>query len=549
MTGRTGKLNIHSALISYLLVGIVLPVCLFGTGLTLIYNRTLKEHAYEAACQAAETSAVQMDSLISGISYTASYIISNDEVLEKIRYIRADPTSAESMWGREFLIKYMRSLGNVALYSYNPDISIIMPNGVVVGSDYIRYMEPEETKSLFSLSAFEGKFSVWHDPLESAPGSDLVSYWLIQDHHETAALLRILIPETPLWDLLANHPLLQHRLEIHCRGERICFKEFDGSTDQAKSIEYTQFLRNWNMTLKVIIPSEVVEGNLANQLLLFLVFFMLLLLLLFIMILHISSRISHPIRHVVTQIRRLQQGDTSPSPVQESYQEIQLLSATLNELALRIDGLIQEAAREARQKEQNYYETLMAQINPHFLYNTLNSIKWLAIINGNSAVAEMLVKLGNNLRYSFDQKSADITVEKELVFLEDYFALLQMRFGNGITFSREVPQELLYERIPRFCIQPFLENAVFHGFDGTTEGQILLTAAREEETLVFRLRDNGRGMTPEAARACLEGQPSSGLGIRNVQQRIRLLFGPQFGLEIQSRPGAGCTVIIRLPMQ
>ena len=237
----------------------------------------------------------------------------------------------------------------------------------------------------------------------------------------------------------------------------------------------------------------------------------------------------------------------------DSYQEIHSLSENLNELALRIDGLVEKAAQEAKQKEQIYYETLMAQINPHFLYNTLNGIKWMAVINGNSAVADMLIKLGNNLRYSFDHKSTYITVEKELAFLKDYFALLQMRFGSGIIFLTDIPQELLYEPIPRFCIQPFIENAMSHGFEGMSEGEIILSAAQENDTLVFRVQDNGAGMEPEKAQALLQGQgesaTSTGLGVWNVQQRIQLLYGPRFGLEIQSRPGQGCTVTIRLPMQ
>lgn len=546
------KLNIRNALISYLLLGIVLPVCLFGVFFTLVMSHTLKKNAYSAAKQAMETSSVQMDSLISGISYTASYIISNSSVLKNIQAIETDPVSANAMWGREFLIRYMRGLSNVALYAYNPDVSIITTSGVVVGVDYIQYLGQSEISRLFSNTVFGDNFSIWHDPLRDAVSADLVSYWTIRDHGDMIALLRISIPESPLWDLLANHTLLQHHLEVHYRDEPICIKNFDSGA-YANPVVYSLFLRNWNMTLEVTVPAAAVEKDLAGQVFLLAVFLLLLLLLLLTIILRVSDQISKPICRIVTQMRHLQEGDTSLSPIPESYREVRLLSETLNELAIRIDGLIQKAAQEATRREQIYYETLMAQINPHFLYNTLNSIKWMAIINGNSAVAEMLVKLGNNLRYSFDSKSSYVTVEKELMFLKDYFALLQMRFGNGITFIADIPPELLRERIPRFCIQPFIENAVSHGFDGTTQGKIILTAAESEDQLIFKVIDNGVGMDPEIVRAQLEelgkSATSTGLGIRNVQQRIQLLFGPRFGLKIQSQPGAGCTVIIRLPMQ
>lgn len=553
MGRRTSKLNIRSALISYLLLGIVLPVCLFGACFTLLMNHALKKNAYEAAEQAVETSAVQVDNLISGISYTASYIIGSSDVLNKVQIIETDPSSADAMWARESLIKYVRSLGNIALYAYNPDVSIIMTNGIVIGADSIHYLDQAEVDRLFAQPVFDGSFSVWREPLSDAVASDLVSYWTIRNRGEIAALLRISIPERSLWDNLANHTLLQHHLVIQYRGSPICVKEFDDSSGYAAPVVYSIFLRNWNMTLEATIPTSVVEQDLAPQAFLFLLFLLLLLLLLFVIIMQVSKQISRPIEQIVMQMRRLQEGDTSPSPVLESYQEIRSLSETLNELAERIDSLIQKAALEASQREQIYYETLMAQINPHFLYNTLNSIKWMAIINGNTAVAEMLGKLGNNLRYSFDRKSSYVTVEKELAFLNDYFALLQMRFGNGITFRTDLPQALMHEVIPRFCIQPFIENAVSHGFEEITEGEILLTAVQDGNDLVFTVRDDGAGMEEETARAQLEGHggsaSSAGLGIRNVQERIQLLFGPQYGLEIHSSPGAGCTVIIRLPMQ
>lgn len=267
----------------------------------------------------------------------------------------------------------------------------------------------------------------------------------------------------------------------------------------------------------------------------------------------ISSRITVPIRELEKSVNALESGNLDVEVYQGGSYEIRHLGRSIGEMARQIKVLMQDIVAEHESKRKSEFDTLQSQINPHFLYNTLNGIKWMAVINGNSAVADMLIKLGNNLRYSFDHKSTYITVEKELAFLKDYFALLQMRFGSGIIFLTDIPQELLYEPIPRFCIQPFIENAMSHGFEGMSEGEIILSAAQENDTLVFRVQDNGAGMEPEKAQALLQGQgesaTSTGLGVWNVQQRIQLLYGPRFGLEIQSRPGQGCTVTIRLPMQ
>ena len=190
MRRRDSKLTISNALIFYLFMGIVLPVCLFGMCFTLVMNHTLRKNAHEAAEQAVETSAVQVDNLISGISYTASYIIGSSDVLEKVQTIEADPTSADAMWAREYLIKCVRSLGNIALYAYNPDVSIITTNGIVVGVDYIHYLDQEDVDELFALPVFDDSFSVWHEPQSDVVTADLVSYWTIRTRGEIAALLR-----------------------------------------------------------------------------------------------------------------------------------------------------------------------------------------------------------------------------------------------------------------------------------------------------------------------------------------------------------------------
>ena len=354
MRRRDSKLTISNALIFYLFMGIVLPVCLFGMCFTLVMNHTLRKNAHEAAEQAVETSAVQVDNLISGISYTASYIIGSSDVLEKVQTIEADPTSADAMWAREYLIKCVRSLGNIALYAYNPDVSIITTNGIVVGVDYIHYLDQEDVDELFALPVFDDSFSVWHEPQSDAVTADLVSYWTIRTRGEIAALLRISIPEHALWDNLANHALLQHHLELQYQGNIICVKEFDNSAEYADPMDYSTFLRNWNMTFVATMPTAIVESDLVRQVLLFLLFFLLLLALLFIIIIRVARQISHPIEQIDSQMCRLQKGDTSLSPVLDSYQEIHSLSENLNELALRIDGLVEKAAQSIVTKIGDY---------------------------------------------------------------------------------------------------------------------------------------------------------------------------------------------------
>ncbi len=199
-------------------------------------------------------------------------------------------------------------------------------------------------------------------------------------------------------------------------------------------------------------------------------------------------------------------------------------------MAVHIDELIKDVREESRLREKLYYESLMAQINPHFLYNSLNSIKWISTLNGNTLAADMLGKLGNILHYSFDSNQYSISVGKEIAFLNDYVAMLQLRYGNSIDFSVDIDPSLCSATIPRFCLQPLIENAFMHGLFSRPDGRITLCAAVEGNQLTLTVADDGVGMDEQTAALALSGDhgrkiSGTGIGLPNVHNRIQLLYG------------------------
>lgn len=184
---------------------------------------------------------------------------------------------------------------------------------------------------------------------------------------------------------------------------------------------------------------------------------------------------------------------------------------------------------------------LQSQINPHFLYNTLDSIYCVAMIHGDDQIGEMILALSNNFKLALNRGEKYISVENSVRGVEEYMKLQNMRYNNRFDLQIQVDPEMMPQRIITFILQPFVENSVYHGLEPKIgKGKVRLSGVRKEGSLVFQIIDDGVGI---ADLSKLE----SGYGIRNVKERIQLNYGPQYGVEFASTPGEGTTVTITIP--
>lgn len=543
------RLTIRWALLSFLIMGVIVPVVIFASIFTNNLNNHLQAIEYESAQLTIANNVHQLESVVESVSYTAAYICTNDEVISYLNTMAAAPGSADAVFARENLIKYIRNLSNATMYALNPDISVITRGGSVTGFERINKISGVE--DFFNNQSFLQNQAVWYDVLNPGVTGDLNATWPIFGKGRIIALLQIKIPQRFFWDKMTNHPLLQYRQEIFNNETLICINNSSINIEPENAAVFEEPIKSWGMKLVVTVPRQILSDEVNKQNIVFLSYFVILILFLFVMINIVSDYMGVPINFLTKQMQKLQKGDFSISPAPFSFKDINLLSENLNEVSQRISSLMNTASEQAALKEKMHYEALMAQINPHFLYNTLNSIKWISTINGNSLAADMLSKLGGILHYSFGKKGDFIALKEELHFLDDYVALMQVRYGNNITYITEVPDELLDCQILRFCLQPIVENAIMHGNFSFSKGRIAVSAIRKENLLILSIEDNGVGMSQEAAEQLLskknESVNSTGIGIWNIQQRIRILFGDPYGLKIRSGPNQGCRVDITLP--
>lgn len=230
--------------------------------------------------------------------------------------------------------------------------------------------------------------------------------------------------------------------------------------------------------------------------------------------------------------------------------EVQNLSDSFGHMVGRIQRLMNTVREEEIVLRKTELKALQAQINPHFLYNTLDSIAWMCERGKNADAVQMVHALARLFRISISRGHELIPIEKELQHAEAYLQIQKYRYKNQFTYHFTVDEDCVHCLCNKITLQPIIENAIVHGLDlMVDDGHIEITVRPDGDDILLIVSDDGIGMEPEQVAALLQNEPSdrTGIGIKNVNDRLRIYFGPGYGLSIESAPYAGTTVTIRTP--
>lgn len=234
------------------------------------------------------------------------------------------------------------------------------------------------------------------------------------------------------------------------------------------------------------------------------------------------------------------------------YTEINILSEKVNFLLVKIQMLLEGIRQKEQQKRRMELGFLQAQIRPHFMYNTLFSIKCMVDMNRNREAAEMLGSFIQLLRSMLSNPNEMVTVREEFDTLREYGEILKFRYSSAFDLILECGEDAENKKLPKLLIQPLVENAVFHGMElKKEEGMIIVLARIQEENLVITVEDNGVGIAPEILERINRGENVSEkaqIGVQNVKERIQLNFGVNYGMHIESRQWKGTKITLTLPV-
>lgn len=266
----------------------------------------------------------------------------------------------------------------------------------------------------------------------------------------------------------------------------------------------------------------------------------------------LSSMITKPIKALVKSMKKVEQGQFENVTLQTvGHNEISALTNSFNIMTEEIHHLMIQNMEEQEQKRKSELMALQSQINPHFLYNTLDSIIWMAEGGKNREVVLMTSSLAKLLRQSISNEDEIVTIASEVEYTRSYLTIQKMRYQDRLEFSIDVDPDILDLKIVKLVLQPLVENAIYHGIKyKETKGMIWVTGRNLGSIIVIRVEDNGIGMTEEQLARIFEkktSRKSNGVGAGNVNKRLRLYYGPEYGLTYESQLNVGTTVTIRIP--
>lgn len=272
-------------------------------------------------------------------------------------------------------------------------------------------------------------------------------------------------------------------------------------------------------------------------------------------ILYFAKQINHSVNEVVEGMQEIQEGNLEVVLPIRSHDEFGLIADNFNQMTDRVNALIEEVKAAVAQQKNAEIQALEAQINPHFLYNTLDSINWMAIEKGEYEISKMLRDLGIILRYSIGRSNGMVRAEEAADWLEKYIGLQKMRFDNVFEYTITLEEAARDCMLHKLLLQPFVENAIIHGLKELEGGgmlQVSFALSQDGTFLHIVIEDNGAGMPREMAqrfndRAWAVGQEGGGIGLHNAFARMHMYYGEKAAWKVTGMENMGTVVMLRLP--
>ncbi|MBS5228360.1 MAG: histidine kinase [Subdoligranulum sp.] len=435
--------------------------------------------------------------------------------------------------------QYKELLADIDRVSFNDSLQYVGPNNLVLGRKIYRYTTALEpigyilvyinaqllSDQIFSGIDFGSDSTVF---LMSSPGTILVS--------NNSAQLPNGSP--------SDERLYTRLIESRASNESL----FNVDENEAPYLAVYNYNPDYDCYFVATVPNSYIQnetrGITTNLAILSLILFIAS----FAVTLLVYYSIVLPIKHIISCCNVISDEDLDKAIDDQSPDEVGFLARTLDALILELKEMSRQWQKDQTRKRELELESLRYQINPHFLFNTLNSLKWVASLNEVPVLYNGIESLSVLLQSTLIKSEEFIPLKEEIKNLSHYFSIQKIRYGDCFDDVYNIDERLRDYQVPRFILQPLAENAVLHGTHGGEQIVRITISAHIQgsETIVIAVQDDGKGFDMHNA---VLGEHFSGIGISNVDERLRLYYGNEYGLSIESRPGLGTTCWIRLPFE
>lgn len=568
---------------------VILPMLFLPIITTLIYGNILERKVNDSTQQSLAQIANNLDGIIDSM-VTSSEILCNDKGLINILIGREHAHEWEKFYEWMDVQNKMQSILDTTLNQYNASVTLVSLNGIVYSTSKeisnLTYKEIIKQSWFKQTTEMDGHI-LWFGPAGQYAGlaeEDNFSYIamtrLVKDYinGSCGVLIISLYPEAKKGKLFTTGSQ-ERNIKIFLlndknivilandkgmTGNNIGNKSFVHKLNGARGsitdvIENNKTIINYysiskpNWKIVQLIPYDFLLKE-TKQLQWYNIIVNLLFMAALILVsIFISWNIANPLHKLSQLMVEVPQGNFNVRISVKGNNEIARLGRSFNVMVEGMEKLINELHEVYETREKLRLEALRAQINPHFLLNTLNSIKWMGVVHGEAKSSQMIAALSSlmgAILYSDDEL---IPLSDEIKYLESYITLQKMRFGDKFDIRFAVPEDLLDFKIPGLLLQPMVENSIIHGFEEIDSGGLIIVSGiRKEDEVIIEVCDNGKGISSKINEGLLNA-PNRGkgrfsnIGLKNVNDRILYRYGSKYGLKIISGEGEGTTIQLRLP--
>ncbi|WP_199613893.1 cache domain-containing sensor histidine kinase [Paenibacillus alkalitolerans] len=547
---------------------IVLVVCIASLAAFHVFAGIYEHRIYTEAAEVLNLSSSAIDSELSEIEKWSFQMSTDARIQDYLAFIRGNDTIYELFRVRENL--FNRMLYFMEQEKYISSLQIMDSQGTVLTT--VTFGIQDQGLDLERIAKEAGGSNVWLAGREDS--QKLISirqirgmenlnlshygvlvFWIdmetLVDQFLDLSADKLFVIAQNDQIVFSNNPELDETEFINSQGKNgFEIREIHG---KKYLISYLTSEHHDGLSYYNILPYEVISrqtGQLRTQMILFFI-------VLFLLVLPISRMAAHsitkPLVSLTEKIKQVQRGNFENTDTLQStpnMDEIGQLHRNFRIMLEKINELFKENYQKQLIIQETEYKALQAQINPHFLYNTLDTINWMAKINKQHQIAETVEALGNMLRSVISKKEPLIPILEELNILNDYVTIQKNRFDDRLDFRLNVDQEINLCFIPKLTLQPVVENAIQHGLEAVRGVcRIEVVAERVGEHIEIVVSDNGPGMDAQKLEDLRMGKVVSkktGIGLKNIDDRIKLMFGEKYGIRISSEPGKGTSVTILL---
>ncbi|WP_243238670.1 sensor histidine kinase [Romboutsia sp. 1001713B170207_170306_H8] len=581
VTKEMGKIHILNKSITFKLFLLMFTFTLLIVGLIVTWiisdtNQMTKKEMYEMRNQVLSEISNNISILLSNVETIGNNIVVDSELIDILDVPKEQLPKDKYLKNK--MDSYVEGLLNDEVWEYGE--FNMKPELYVIGENGLTYSTYSKTK--YDIDKIKNED--WYNKIIQADGNTvLINTYkdengigpyknifkmgrLIKDliTEKTLGVLIIDISETMLYDRYAealksgsNIYIIDSQGKIISSKDKrdigINYKEVTGSIEHknnnSSNIEIVSEINRYGWSIIQEIPSNILTKlsiEIAQRLLVILILVSLVALLI---AYKLSVLITKPIYNIKNKMDEVMQGNLKVQVKVDKDDEIGQLEESFNSMVKWLDYSISEIKQQEEQKRVAELSFLQAQINPHFLYNTLSGIRFLISMNKTEEAEEMLYRFTKLLRSILPKASEMISLEEEINNIENYVELQKMRHPNCFDVSYDIDPSINEFKVPSFILQPILENAILYSMEKEhNKGIISITGYRRDDGVRIVIEDNGIGMTQNQVKAVLKKEESMNrVGVINVHERIQLNYGEEYGLKIESIESEGTKVIFILP--